>query len=69
MAELLKNHILCVEPQKMIHKAILSQRSAFLLQKEKALSHSGPVPPSIEKHIAKLIKKAGFTALQFGLFL
>lgn len=58
MAASLRNHIRCVEPQKMIHKAILSQRSSFLERQQRAVSHSGPVPPSIEQHIAKLIGKS-----------
>lgn len=57
MAAFLKNHICDVEPQEMVYKAILTQCSAILLRQEKDLSHDGSVPPSVEKHIAKLIEE------------
>lgn len=48
-----RNHLRYVESQKMIYKALLCQRSSFLMRQEKAFAHSGPIPPSIDQHVAE----------------
>lgn len=58
MSAALRTQIRSVEPQTMLQKLVLLQRSRFLVKKQEALSCNAPVPPNVEKHLAKLIEKS-----------
>lgn len=58
MSASLRNHIRCVEPQKMLKTVVLTQRSGFLNRKSASEKWESPVPPNIEKNIASLIRRS-----------
>lgn len=58
MSASLRNHIRSFEPQKILHKVVLTQRSSFLKRQSASQTCSMPVPPAIQKQIAFLIRRS-----------
>ena len=54
----LRNNIRSVEPQKMLLRVVLLQRTKFLRRQDSALSCTSPVPPRTQNHLAYLIQRA-----------
>lgn len=53
----LRNRIPAVEPQKMLSKVLLTQRSRFFNKQSAALNCTQPVPTHVERLIATLIQR------------
>lgn len=58
MAAALRTQIRAVEPQSMLEKVALMQRSRFLAQKKDASQCDRPVPPRVAQHIGKILLRA-----------
>lgn len=54
----LVNNVRNVEPQKMLHNFVMKERSNFLRRKQAAAKCTSPVPPHVERILAKLITRS-----------
>lgn len=58
MSDILRKHIQFVEPQKMLGRAIMIQRSHFLKRQADEINHYVPVPPHDKHHFGGLMRRA-----------
>lgn len=55
MSVSLRKEIRSVEPQKMLEKAVLLQRTGFLNRQQASIKCTSPLPPRMEQHLAYII--------------